>query len=648
MKKSNKFLLALMVIFAFAVVLVACGNDNDGNDSGNDPVVEVDPGGETDPTEDETDPSGEEPAEIVEQGGIPAHIQAMMVNAIPPSDDMIEGGVLRFARIQPDPFEGILHSMWNGAATDANIVEFFHNNGTTTDDDFLLELGDDSRGYLIPVISDDFLTITFTIRDGVYWHDGEPLTAEDFLFTYEVLASAEYAASGGVRFGQQNERSIVGIMDFHEGNADYIAGIEVIADNEFSITFDSIVPIRNTVFMMPLPAHIFRDIPIEDMSNSPYIRTASAIGVGPFMVDSIVPGESVNFVANENYWQGAPVLDGIEFSIVPGTLIGEAMAAGTIDVAHTFQESQFPYFSNANNFSFLADPAFVFNYVGFRLGRYVLTDPDDVAAGGFSEINPDATMANLDLRLAMWKAIDGNLVAANLFNDIRWDGTALIPPTFASFHNADLVRPPHDMEAANAMLDAAGFEMGADGFRLNPDGSELTINFFSAASGGDPVAEGMNQYFLAQWRALGLNVVDNFDLDFPTFHEQFDTDVDNDDIDVFIGAWSFGSNPSPYGLFGRTAGFNYTRYVSDRMDDLLARIDSEEAVMDFDYRVEAFLDWQEYMVENASMFPFLYRFAFVPVNNRVVNYRIHGIHTPVDGWHLVGLTSDTPYVNTNN
>lgn len=622
MKTRNKFLAVLLTVFAFAFVLVGCGNDTDsdaGSGTGSEGIVE---------------------------GAIPPHIQAMMVNEIPASDDMIQGGVLRFARVQPDPFEGILVSQWQGSATDSNITEFFHSNGTSVDGDFLLELGDDARGYLIPVISDDNLTITFTIRDGVYWHDGTPLTSADFLFTYEVVASAEYAASGGIRFGQQNEHSIVGIMEFHRGEVDYIAGFTVISDSEFSLTYDSIVPLRNTYFQAPLPSHIFENIAIDDMANSPYVRTAAAIGVGPFIIDSIVPGESVNFVANENYWQGRPILDGVEFSIVHNTLIGEAMAAGTIDVAHTFQEAQFPYFQNATNFSFLADPAFVFNYVGFRLGEFLLTDPEDVAAGGFSQINPDATMANIDLRRAMWMAVDGNLVASSLFNNIRWDGAALIPPTFESFHHATLERPAFDMDAANALLDEAGFAvLEGDEFRSNPDGTPLTINFYSAASGGDPVQEGVNQYFLAQWRALGLNIVDNFELEFPVFHEQFDTDVDNPNIDVFIGAWSFGTNPSPYGIFGRTAGFNYTRYVSDRMDELLGRITSEEAVVDFDYRVSAFLDWQEYMVENVSLFPFLYRFAFIPINNRVVNYRIQAVHTPVDGWHNVGLTSLTPYVD---
>jgi peptide/nickel transport system substrate-binding protein len=626
MKKRNTLLALLGVVFLLSLfLLAACGNDP------------ADP--ETDDTngqvEDGTDEGEESGADV--GGGIPAHIQGMIQRSMPSSDDVVEGGTLRFAHVAASPFAGVLHPLWSSNIGDSRIQDFFlPHSMMTTDENFLLELGDEARGAAVPVISEDGLTITFTLRDGMYWHDGEPVTAHDWKFTYLVLASAEYAAAGGQRFGQQSEHSIVGIMDFHNGDADDIEGIQVLADNVLEITYEEIVPLRSTYFMPPLPYHIFKDIPIEEMQDSPYVRTADAIGFGPFILDVIVPGESVTFVRNDNFWDGPPVLDGVEFRVVNPEIIGEEMAAGNVDIADTFREADFPYFEDLSNVTFLKNIAFVYNYIGFRLGEYDM----DI---GESVLNPDATMANDDLRRAMWMAVDNNAVSEAWFSGLRWDATSLIPPAFKLFHDSTIQRPPFDVDAANALLDEAGFEIGADGFRMNPDGTSLEINFFSAA--GDATAEAMNQYYLTQWRALSLNVIDNFSYEHVAFHELFDADIDDDRIDVFIGAWSKGTNPSPYGLYGRTQPFNYSRYVSARNDELMARIDSPESAMDPEYRAEAFAEWQAYMAENMSMIPTLYRMAFIPVNNRVTNYEINATPFPRDGWHRVGFTSETPYVN---
>ena len=611
-KRSTVFALFGMVLL-LSMFLVACGGD------GSDGTTE---GGNAAATAGQL---------------LPPHIEALINREMPTSDDVEPGGILRFARVEGSPFSGILHPLWSNAAMDSNIQDFFLGDMTTVDEEFLTEIYPDGHGAAMLEISEDGLTATFTIREGVYWHDGTPVTAYDWLFAYEVLASPEYAASGGLRFGQQNERSIVGILDFHEGNVDYIAGIEVHSDRVISFTYEEIVPIRNTFFMHPLPVHIFGDIPIEEMEDSIYVRTTAAIGFGPFILDTMTPGESVTLVRNDNYWQGAPLLDGIEYRIVSPATIGEELRAGTVDIAHTFQESQFGYFEDLSNVTFLKNTAFVYTYIGFRVGYWDM----DL---GQSVLNPDATMADVNLRRAMWMAIDNDLVSQSLFSGLRWDASSLVPPAFSGFHNSYAQRPPFDLDAANALLDEAGYEIGADGYRMNPDGSPLEIRVIGIIR--DENYEAAYQYYLTQWRELSLNIEITEMLELAAFGALFSTDVDADHFDVMLGgAWSTGTNPSPYGLYGRTAAFNRSRYVSERNDELLARIDSPEAVLDEEYRIQAFHEWQDYMIENASLFPTQFRLNFIPVNNRVVNFEIQANHNPMRGWHLVGLTEDAPIVD---
>ena len=626
MKKSNKLFALLSVAFLLSLFLVACGGDSDPTDSGSEPGPVSTESSDTDVPDSETD----EPAPT---GGVVPDNIAAMLNDTMPSADVEPGGVLRFARVVPTPFAGNLNSIFSMSADDSNIHEFFGGTLFTADSEFLMELGADARGAAIPEISDDGLSITFTIRDGVYWHDGEPVTAHDIAFTYHVIANPEYLEAGHQRF-TSNERAIVGANDYHNGDADSIAGIEVIDDQTIRFSYYEVMPLRSIYFYRPLPKHIFGDMEISEMGDSPYNRTEAAIGFGPFIIDTIVPGESVTFVRNDNYWQGPPLLDGIEFRVVSPDLIGPEFEAGTVDIAHTFFEADFPYFDHLNNVTYLKAVSFVYNYLGFRLGSW---DVDNTR----SVINPDATMANPDLRLAMWMAIDNGPIVENVFQGLRWEGASLIPPAFDSFHDPSVTRPPYDVAAANALLDEAGFEIGADGYRQNPDGTPLEINFFANQ---DPNMERIFHYYVTQWRdGLSLNVIHDFTREFNDYNALFQPDIDYDGVDVFVGAWSTGTNPSPAGIYGRVSPSNRSRYVSERNDELIDRIDGPIAAVDMEYRAQAMAEWQQYQRETIQFIPTMYRLAFIPVNNRVVNYSINATHTPVDGWHAVGVTRDTPY-----
>ena len=647
--KKSKWIVLLSMVFMFSVLFLAACDDNgsdepddtngyedNGYDDENGYDDDDENGDEDEPDEDENGDTGDDGgSEIADGDVVPMRIREMINTEMPSSDDVIDGGVLRFARVDGSAFAGVLHPIWANAAMCSNIHDFFLGVILTVDENFLTEVGEDGRGAATMDISEDGLTATFTIREGVYWHDGEPLTAQDWELGFEALMHPD---STSLRFGQQNEQFIVGALDFHEGEADYIEGVTVIDDRTLEVEFMQIVALRETVFPFPLPYHRFADIPMDEMEDHEYVRTDVAIGFGPFIIDTIVPGESVTFTRNDDYWQGAPILDGVEYRIVSPDVIGEELRAGNVDVAHTFTESAFPYYEDLSNVTFLKDTSFVYTYIGFRLGYW---DED----AGESVLNPDATMANEDLRRAMWMAIDNDLVTTAWRGGLRWEASALVPPAFSLFHNPEARRPAYDIDAANALLDEAGFELGDDGYRTNPDGSPLEITAYGVYR--DASYEAVYFYYMSQWEELGLNITLEPLVDLTTFADMFAIDgTENDDVDVFVGAaWFTGTNPDPYGLYGRTAAFNRSRYVSDRNDELLARIGSERAIHDLDYRTEAFFEWQEYMIENASLFPTEFRFEFVPINNRVVNYEIHATHNPTDGWHLVGLTQDEPYVD---
>jgi peptide/nickel transport system substrate-binding protein len=634
MKKRSILLSLLGVILLLSLALVACdnGDDTEAPADRTEPATEVPtPPADTEGTEPTEPPTGDLPDDPI-IALVPPHIAAM-INRSTPFVDVEPGGILRYAAVQTDPFAGILHPIWSMSAVDGNDIQpFFLGAMHTIDDDFLLD-PNGSGAVETFTISEDGLVIRKYIRDNVYWHDGVQLTARDWQFAYEVLAHAD---STTTRFRQQNSDRIVGIEEFHAGEVDYIAGIRIIDDLTIEFEFDRVVPIFNTVFTHPLPYHIFGDIPVDEMEDSPYVRTAAAIGFGPFIIDVIVPGESITFVRNDNFWAGAPLLDGVELRVVHPEVLGAELEAGNIDVANSFSEANFPYFEHLSNINFLKAPGWAWNAITFRVGYF---DQD----AGQAALDPDAPMSNVDLRRAMWMAIDTDLIADTIFNGLRWAGSTVLPPIHSGFHNPNAQRPPFSMEAAHALLDEAGFAFDGD-YRTNPDGSPLELQIIWASAGGDATQMAVQQYHITQWRALGLNMLDPREYEFAVFGDLFTTAIDDTDWDIQLNAWSSGSNPSPSGFFHPSQSFNRSRYTSERMDDLLARIDGEQAALDpHGYRREVLFEFQEYVLDVAAVIPTQFRFAFIPVNNRVVNFEILATASPRAGWHTVGLIRDTPY-----
>ena len=103
--------------------------------------------------------------------------------------------------------------------------------------------------------SDDKLTITFNLRKDVKWHDGEPFTADDVLFTFTSMADPKYTGS---RFNEISK--IVGAQDYHDGKADSISGIKVIDKNTISFTYTDVYAPALSNFSQRgiIPKHIWR------------------------------------------------------------------------------------------------------------------------------------------------------------------------------------------------------------------------------------------------------------------------------------------------------------------------------------------------------------------------------------------------------
>ncbi|WP_078593300.1 oligopeptide ABC transporter substrate-binding protein [Evansella clarkii] len=607
MRRSKLSSILVTGTLASLLALTACGgNDNGGADNNNgannggDNNEDVADNGDNNAEDNGEEAAGEDGLYSIDD----------FDNVTSNEGEAIDGGSITFGLVSDTAFEGTLNYNFYSGNPDVQVIQWFDEPLLTWDENYVYT----NDGAATYETSEDGSVFTFTIRDNVNWHDGEPVTAEDWLFAHEVIGHPDY---DGPRYGA-DFTNIEGMEEYHNGEADTISGIEVIDEKTLEITYLNVSPslVTGSVWTYPLAKHIFGDMEVADMSSSDAVRQ-NPIGFGPFEVDSIVPGESVVFTKNEDYWRGEPNLDEVVLRVVNPSTVVQELQSGGVDLVSSFPVDQFPENAEMSNVEWLGIVDRAYTYIGFKLGHWD-------AEAGENVSDPDMKMADVELRKAMWHAVDNTTVGERFYNGLRWNGTTLIPPSHPEFHDETNEGREYDPELANQILDEAGYEdVTGDGFRETPDGEELVINFASM-TGGD-IAEPLARYYVQSWEQIGLNV-DLQMLEFNTFYDL--VEEDDEGIDIYQGAWGVGIDVDPTGLWGRTAPFNYTRYTNEENDRLLAEGVSEDA-FDLDYRAEVYNEWQEFMVEEIPAFPTLYRANLVPVNNRVLNYAIgdgHGVY----------------------
>jgi peptide/nickel transport system substrate-binding protein len=538
---------------------------------------------------------------------------------------IVEDGVLKYGLVSDTPFEGTLSYAFYEGDPDFKILQFFDESLFHINKDY--EITND--GAATYELSDDKKTMTIKIKDNVKWHDGEPVKAEDLEYAYLVIGHKDYT---GVRYGDALIQDIVGMEEYHSGKADKISGIKVIDDKTLTITWKHANPsVLTGIWAYPLPKHYLKDVPIKDLAKSDKIRK-NPIGFGPFKIKKIVPGESVEFVRNDDYWAGKPKLKGVILKVVSPQVVLQALKKGEIDIAE-FPTDQYVNAKGTKNIQFVGKIDLAYNYIGFKLGHWDAKKQENVMD------NPK--FQNKKLRQAMAYAINNKEVADRLYHGLRFPATTLIPPSFPSYHDKNAKGYTYDPEKAKKLLDEAGYkDVDGDGFREDPNGKKFTINFLSM-SGGD-IAEPLAKFYMQCWKDVGLNVqlVDGRLAEFNSFYDM----VQNDDpkVDVFAAAWATGTDVDPYGLYGRNVMFNFSRWVNEKNDELLEKGHSEQA-FDKEYRKKIYNEWQALMNEEVPVIPTLYRSVIYAVNNRVKNYSAD-IDPFTWKWKDVGVTSEKPEV----
>ena len=548
----------------------------------------------------------------------------------------VADATLKVGVVSDSPFKGILHPYLYTSGVDNAFLKYTMAGAFPIDSDFKLILDSDETPIKMS-IDKEKKEVTLKINPKFKWSNGETVTTKDIVKTYEIVANADYIkTSDSIRFSEDMQ-IIEGIVDYNKGKADKISGLEVIDDSTMKIHLTKINPgvLWGGPFISEfVNAKAFEGIAMNKVVESDALRK-NPLSYGPYVIKSVVPGEKIVFEANPHYFRGEAKVKKLEMEILPPSQQVAATKAGKYDIILQSQADSYPQYAELDNIKIASRQDLYESYLGFKLGKW---DKDK----GEVVTNPEAKMADPKLRQAMAYAIDNDSIGEKFFNGLRFTAAGPIAPIFKSLYNPSIPNFKYDLEKAKALLDEAGFkDTNGDGIREDKKGQPLKINF--AMMSGSEISEPLSQYYLQQWKEIGLDValVDGRLLEFNNFYERVETD--DPAIDCYSAAWGLASDPNPSGFYGKSSNANYPRYTSEKIQTILDKISSEDA-LDPAKMKEFYDEFQQVAFEEVPFIPFLNRVDFLPVNKRVKNYDFTW-DTKFD-WSKIELTAAEPIKST--
>ncbi|MBV9326784.1 MAG: ABC transporter substrate-binding protein [Chloroflexi bacterium] len=280
-------------------------------------------------------------------------------------------------------------------------------------------------------VSSDGATYTFTLRDGVKFSDGQPLTASDVLFTLQGILTKSVASVHAPRF-----LPIQGAQAYFDGEASTISGAQVVDDRTLKITLaqPNAAFVSSLRWLRPLPKHLLDG---KDLSNDPFFQ--APIGAGPFIFKSWTNGQDYVAERNPNYWDpNKPYLDGFIHRVIPDsqTLV-LALQTGQIDGSEYALPTQADQLKAAGNMT-------------------VIVKPQGVDTNGWSfGQKSNAALKDPRVRRAIAMALDTQRFSTDFLLGLGQPAKSPIPPGSWAY-NQSLQPIPFDPAQAKALLQDAG------------------------------------------------------------------------------------------------------------------------------------------------------------------------------------------------
>jgi peptide/nickel transport system substrate-binding protein len=429
-------------------------------------------------------------------------------------------------------------------------------------------------------ISPDELTITFHLRRGVKWHDGEEVTAEDVDFTYRYMVDPKTPTAYGEPFRQ-------------------VQKAEVVDRYTYRVTYEKpYAPALLSWGIWILPRHILEAAWKGGVDLRTTRQNRHPIGSGPYRFVEWKTGEKVVLERNPDYFEGRPYLKRVVYRIIPDqSTIFLELKATNIDMAALTpiqfrRQTDYPAFRKSfNRYQYLSNG---YAYLGFNL--------------------LDPRFQDKRVRQAMAHAIDKREIIEGVLLGLGRPAVGPYKPG-TWWYRDDVKTFPFDPERARALLAEAGWKgKNADGVLLR-DGKPFT--FTIRTNQGNLVRQQTAEIIQRRLRAVGIDARIHV-VEWAAFLNTF---IRKKDFEAIILGWGLGLDPDQYDIWHSSKTgpdeLNHISYKNPKVDELLEagrRTFSEEK------RRAIYGALQELLAEEQPIV-----FLYVPDALPVVSSRVRGI-----------------------
>lgn len=419
-------------------------------------------------------------------------------------------------------------------------------------------------------ISDDGMTITFHLREGVKWHDGEDFNAEDVIYTMEgIKAEPSYFLSPNLQDVESFE-----------------------APDDYTVVFNMAQPNVAIIGYLAwygsfiLPEHIFNNgEPWEENAAS----TTSPIGTGPFKFDSYQSGVATTIVKNPDYWEGEPKLDRVIYQMLPDeTTAVQALINGEIDIYTSLPDSEYNNLKDNPDLRLVADVYPSPIYMAFNMNDPVVSD--------------------INVRRAVAMCVDRDSISSKVYVGVKEPEYAFYPSiSWAS--NQEDIAPGFDLEAAEQILIDAGYTKDADGYYVT-----IPLDVFESMSLPDTA-----KLFQADCAKAGINI----ELNVMEYNAWNDKVFINRNFVLEMQGGFQGPDPAALASRVGTGGsMNQSSYSNAQVDALFAEA---AQIGDQDQRAELYKQAQAILAEELPIVPIVQYTSYTGHNARIINAPIDGV-----------------------
>ncbi|WNG50318.1 ABC transporter substrate-binding protein [Archangium minus] len=431
------------------------------------------------------------------------------------------------------------------------------------------------KGELVPWLatkhewSPDNKKLTLAMRPGVKWSDGQPFSAKDVAFTFNLIK-------------QHKALDISAVWSFLES-----VQAKDDATVEFSLTRPFVPGLIYIVHQPIVPEHKWKDV-----ADPVMYKNETPVATGPFTEVKVFQNQVFELGRNPHYWQpGKPAVESIRFPAYPSNdQANLALLTGELDWAGSFVPDIDRVFVAKDK----EHNHYWFPLVGNTTVLYVNTTKKP-----FNDVR---------VRKALSMAIDRDqIVKVAMYGYTRPSDATALSDTHDRWRNPQAVQAGDwtklNIEKANAMLDEAGYKKGADGVRVGPDKKPLRFDVNVVTGWTDWVRAA--QIITQNLKQVGVDAVLKT-YDFSPYFER----IQKGEFDASMG-WT-SEEPSPYFVYrdlmgtetlrpiGEVSARNWHRYGSKEADALLQAF---EATNDPEEQKKIAHQMQELFVQNAPVIP---------------------------------------------